>query len=447
LLGSKNKKIVALASEVFAGAAASNRQQVLNEYRAALTLRGDAKKGHAIFQKHCSVCHRLFQEGHSVGPDLAAVVAKPPEYLLIEILDPSRNLDSRYVEYVATTTNGRTFTGLLAAETATSITLRGQEGKQQELLRSELEELSSTGRSLMPEGLEKEISPQAMADLLAFLASAATQSSSTIAELAKLILDDNAPSAKRQAAIAENIGRAAELLQEMTRDLQPGTKEEYRRIPWIWRVAIAAGKRNDAEQLRKLLDVSLPKKDEPLRDWQAVVAGGGVINGISLIGSWPDKRVGELLQGDDALQQRWCHVLGQAAAMADNAKVPTGTRYDALRMVALDAWKNCGERLAKYLGKDANAELQMGAVSGLADIDRVEAAKLLLDHLSDFNPGNRKLALDALLKTDARAAALVAAMEQSKLQPNALTKEQRQTLLERGDETLKRRVRKLLAAP
>jgi putative membrane-bound dehydrogenase-like protein len=447
LLASKNKKTVALASEVFAGAAASNRQQVLDDYRLALKLPGDAKKGHAIFQKHCSVCHRLFQEGHAVGPDLAAVVTKPADYLLIEILDPSRNLDSRYVEYVAMTTNGRTFTGLLAAETATSITLRGQEGKQQELLRSELEELSSTGRSLMPEGLEKEISPQAMADLLAFLASAATQSSGTVVELAKLILDDNAPSAKRQAAIADNIGRAAELLQEMTRDLQPGTKEEYRRIPWIWRVAIAAGKRNDADQLHKLLDVSLPKKDEPLRDWQAVVVGGGVINGISLVGIWPEKRVGELFQGDDALQQRWRRALAQAAAMADNAKVPTGTRYDALRMIALDAWENCGERLAKHLGKEAHAELQMGAVSGLADIDRPEAAKLLLDHLSDFNAGNRKLALDALVKTDDRAAALVEALEQDRVSATLLTKEQKRLLLERGDEALKRRVRKLLASP
>ena len=41
-----------------------------------------------------------------------------------------------------------------------------------------------------------------------------------------------------------------------------------------------------------------------------------------------------------------------------------GTRYDALRMIALDAWEKGSERLAKYLGKDAHAELQMGAVSG-----------------------------------------------------------------------------------
>ena len=102
-------------------------------------------------------------------------------------------------------------------------------------------------------------------------------------------------------------------------------------------------------------------------------------------------------------------------AMADDAKVPTGTRYDALRIIALDAWQNCGARLAKYLGKDVHPEMQMGAVSGLADIERPEVAKLLLDHFGDFSPGNRKLAVDALLKTDARAAALVGAMEENRV--------------------------------
>ena len=86
-----------------------------------------------------------------------------------EILDPNRNVDSRYVEYVAQTKAGRTFNGLLAAETASSITLRGQEGKEQVLLRTDLDELSSGGKSLMPEGLEKDVKKQDMADLIAYL--------------------------------------------------------------------------------------------------------------------------------------------------------------------------------------------------------------------------------------------------------------------------------------
>ena len=83
---------------------------------------------------------------------------------------------ARYVEYTAVTKAGRTFTGLLAAETATGITLRSQEGKEQVLLRSELDELQSSGKSLMPEGLEKDLPLPDMADLLAFLRSSLPQS-------------------------------------------------------------------------------------------------------------------------------------------------------------------------------------------------------------------------------------------------------------------------------
>jgi putative heme-binding domain-containing protein len=67
------------------------------------------------------------------------------------------------------TTDGMTLTGIIAAETGTSITLRQQEGKEATLLRSNIEELQSNGVSLMPEGLEKNISPQDMADLIAFI--------------------------------------------------------------------------------------------------------------------------------------------------------------------------------------------------------------------------------------------------------------------------------------
>ena len=82
-MASKNQNIAAQAAALFTDKLTSNRLAVLEQYRTVLTLPGDAKKGHAIYQKNCSVCHRLFQEGHAVGPDLVAVVTKPPEYLLI----------------------------------------------------------------------------------------------------------------------------------------------------------------------------------------------------------------------------------------------------------------------------------------------------------------------------------------------------------------------------
>jgi putative heme-binding domain-containing protein len=173
LLMHEDESIRFAAAKVFNGAASPDRQKVLRDYEAVLTTVGDPERGRAVFAKSCAPCHQLEGVGHVVGPDLAALANRTPAYLLSEILDPNRNVDSRYVEYQARTTSGRTINGLLASETATTVILRGQEGKEETILRGDLEELRSSGRSLMPEGLEKDIPPPAMSDLLAYLTSTA----------------------------------------------------------------------------------------------------------------------------------------------------------------------------------------------------------------------------------------------------------------------------------
>ena len=89
--------------------------------------------------------------------------------MLTAVLDPNQAVEARYVSYLATTKNGLTFTGILSNETGASVTLIGTDGKPQTILRKDLEELTSTGKSLMPEGLEKEVQPQDLADLIAFI--------------------------------------------------------------------------------------------------------------------------------------------------------------------------------------------------------------------------------------------------------------------------------------
>jgi hypothetical protein len=220
--------------------------------------------------------------------------------------------------------------------------------------------------------------------------------------------------AERGAVLARHPEWAVELVVEMTRDLTPGTPEEYRRIPWIWRAAIDVGKRNEAEQVRRLLEVSLPKASEPLLDWQAVVIGGGVINGLGLVGVWPRERIEELL-GSSELRARWERSLELAAVMTDNEKVPQGTRYDALRMIAMRDWKDCGEQLERYLGKGVPGELQQGAVSGLCDVPHPRAGELLVKYWADLVPPVRGFALDGLLRTPQRARLLQDAVEAGKI--------------------------------
>ena len=169
LLTHTNAKLRAQAEKVFAGAANANRQQVIDNYRKEMPKSGDAVRGKEAFKKTCAACHRLESVGHEVGPDLAALANKSADYLMIEILDPNRNLDNRYLEYIAATTDGRTVAGLLSSESSAAITLRLADGKESTILRTDLDSLKSKGRSLMPEGLEKDIPPAAMADLIAYL--------------------------------------------------------------------------------------------------------------------------------------------------------------------------------------------------------------------------------------------------------------------------------------
>jgi putative membrane-bound dehydrogenase-like protein len=158
------------AAAAFAGQASPDRRKVVDDYRAALDLKADAARGKAAFKKACATCHRLEDEGVEVGPDLlSALRNKSPEQLLSDVLDPSREVDPRYINYLVTTKNGRTYSGLIAAETASSVTLRRAEKAEDTILRSQIEAIEATPKSVMPDGLEAQLSKQDLADLIAYL--------------------------------------------------------------------------------------------------------------------------------------------------------------------------------------------------------------------------------------------------------------------------------------
>ncbi|HEY7327443.1 MAG TPA: PVC-type heme-binding CxxCH protein [Gemmataceae bacterium] len=175
LLEHRSADVRRRATKLFADTVNTDRQKVIDSYRSILTLSGDAKRGAEVFRKSCAACHKLGDIGNAVGPDLATLGDKSTPAVLIAVLDPNRAVEARYVGYTATTKGGLTFTGVLAAETGNSITLVSTDGKQNVILRSDLEELTSTGKSAMPEGLEKDIKPQDLADLIAHIHSQGPQ--------------------------------------------------------------------------------------------------------------------------------------------------------------------------------------------------------------------------------------------------------------------------------
>jgi putative membrane-bound dehydrogenase-like protein len=168
----KNKALQARLS----GSAASDRQKIVEQYLPVLQLPADASRGKAVFKKTCATCHRLEDVGIEVGPDLlSALRNKTGERLVLDILDPSREVDPRYINYIVTTTAGRVITGMIRAETATSITLRRAEGAEDVILRSQIEEIQGTAKSLMPENLETQFGKQDLADVIAYLLSVAAK--------------------------------------------------------------------------------------------------------------------------------------------------------------------------------------------------------------------------------------------------------------------------------
>ena len=169
LLRQKSSELSQRAARLLDAGRDPDRGKVLDEYRPALAGTGDAARGRLLFGKTCAACHKIDGAGYEIGPDLAALKDTSSESLLVAILDPNRAVESKFLSYIAVTADGRTLTGLLASETATSLTLLAAEGKQQTLLRTEIEELASTSKSMMPEGLEKDLKPGDVRDLIAWL--------------------------------------------------------------------------------------------------------------------------------------------------------------------------------------------------------------------------------------------------------------------------------------
>ena len=162
-------EVKALASTLFGQSQSTDKQQVLAKYSDVSVLDGDTIKGQAIFQKQCSACHQTKGIGHAVGPDLTAIKNRSPKAMLTAILNPNAAVEDKFRSYNVLTSDGVALTGMISNESSNSITLLMQEGKTKTILRDEIELLKSTGVSLMPEELEKVVSPSDMSHLLAYL--------------------------------------------------------------------------------------------------------------------------------------------------------------------------------------------------------------------------------------------------------------------------------------
>ena len=152
------------------GTVQGDRAKVYEAYKEVATAQGaDPANGRTVFRRECASCHRLDQEGYAVGPDLFGIRNQPKSTILLHVLVPDHEITQGFSTYTVATRDGRVLTGLLTSETPATITLRQPLGKEDTILRTEVDEISGSPQSLMPQGLEKSISRQEFADLLAYL--------------------------------------------------------------------------------------------------------------------------------------------------------------------------------------------------------------------------------------------------------------------------------------
>jgi uncharacterized protein len=151
------------------GLPTADRQKVVEDFLPLLDKKGNVELGKAVFKKHCALCHTHSGEGAKIGPDLSGVAVHTKEHLLIDILDPSRSVEGNYRVYTVETKQGKTFNGLLASETKTTIELIDTQAKKNVIERDEIDTINASSKSLMPDGFEKQLKQDELIDLLEFL--------------------------------------------------------------------------------------------------------------------------------------------------------------------------------------------------------------------------------------------------------------------------------------
>jgi putative heme-binding domain-containing protein len=132
---------------------------------------GDVSAGRAMFKKHCAACHELFGEGTKLGPDLNSANRADRDFLLISLVDPSSVIRKEFMNVVVQTTDGRVLTGLPLARDDAGITLMSAGNEKLHITQGDIEELRESPVSLMPDDLYRQLSPQELRDLFAYLQS------------------------------------------------------------------------------------------------------------------------------------------------------------------------------------------------------------------------------------------------------------------------------------
>jgi putative membrane-bound dehydrogenase-like protein len=169
LIQNKDASLAKLARQKLAAVIPPSREEVAKQFAPALALKGDRAAGRNHYIGRCMACHIAEGMGIAVGPDMVTVKTRGRDGILAAILDPHKEVAPQFIAYTFTKKDGSVVPGIITQDDASGVTLKMMGGAEVTLPRGEIQGSTSTGQSLMPEGLETGLTPQDMADLLAFI--------------------------------------------------------------------------------------------------------------------------------------------------------------------------------------------------------------------------------------------------------------------------------------
>ncbi len=176
LAGLNNKEVTTKLTRVWGTIrpASQEKSALLSKYRQLLTpdtiKKGNRSRGRKVYAQVCASCHKLFDEGGAIGPELTGSQRANLDYLLENLLDPSAVVAQDYQMSVFETKKGRVITGIVKQETERTLTIQTI-NESVILPKEEIDSRQQTRLSLMPEGLLEKLTKDEIRDLVAYLAS------------------------------------------------------------------------------------------------------------------------------------------------------------------------------------------------------------------------------------------------------------------------------------
>jgi putative heme-binding domain-containing protein len=151
----------------------SNRGESIDRFEREWPLKVDFAPGKLLFEAHCAKCHRgeksVGVAEAPIGPSLQALSHWTNRAWLEAIIDPGRAVDEKYKRSIIRTQEDSVLTGLIRQESETEIELVLTDGRIEKIRRSEIAEIKSSDQSLMPDGFEKSLTPEQIAQIVTYL--------------------------------------------------------------------------------------------------------------------------------------------------------------------------------------------------------------------------------------------------------------------------------------